>query len=98
GAGLHQVGLLAGHRVHELPLVDRRQQRGAQLGIVERGKNWLKRMMPSTPSGSLMAMTTPGDFFSIGSRSISGHSTQSTSPLCNAAEAVAGSGITCHST
>ncbi len=34
----------------------------------------------------------------MGSRSGSGFSHQSTSPACNAAAAVAGSGITCHST
>ena len=39
-----------------------------------------------------------GRFASIGSRSISGNSNQSTSPVCNAAAAVAGSGCTIHST
>jgi hypothetical protein len=50
------------------------------------------------PSGSAISTATLRLRRSTGIRSVIGFSHQSTSPFCSAAEAVAGSGITTHST
>ena len=50
------------------------------------------------PSGPLASVRTLALRSSIGSRSLGGFSHQSTSPFSSAAAAVAGSGMTIHST
>ena len=56
------------------------------------------RKVPMLPSGSAMSTATLRLRRSTGTRSEIGFSHQSTSPFCSAAEAVAGSGMTIHST
>ena len=58
----------------------------------------LNRSTGRLPVMSFTRTTTPGSLRSSGSRSGAGISSQSTSPARNAAAAVAGSGITIHST
>ena len=54
--------------------------------------------MAKKPNGSTSSTDTPGEDFSLAIRSNSGRSTQSTSPVCSAAAAVAESGMNFHST
>src|SRR5262249_44561015 len=56
------------------------------------------RKLPILPSGSAMSTATLRFLRNSGTRSEIGFSHQSISPLCSAAAAVAGSGITTHST
>ena len=67
-------------------------------GLLKGACRWLKRAKPSCPVGSGMSMTMSRARRSGGSRSFGGFSHQSTSPDCSAAEAVALSGVTRHST
>jgi hypothetical protein len=62
------------------------------------GWTWLKAIMLIEPSGSNTATFTPAELRSMGTRSISGFSSQSTSLRCRAAAAVELSGMIFHST
>ena len=67
-------------------------------GLLNGGWSWFMRMMAIWPVGSWIAVFTPRDLRSSGSKSSDGYSHQSCSPDCSAAAAVAASGIVVHST
>ena len=67
-------------------------------GLSNGGYRWLKRSTPIRPVVSITSTRRLRSDFSDGTRSMTGCSTQSTSPACKAAAWVAGSGVVSHST